>query len=955
VDLELRKALRDAIEASAAGPRLVKAIELQEDGSGWIEYNEAGLSIDPSAPGFKQGRTAIGDEELVRAYLLTRLVEDLKYAADPQVLRLEQVYKSVGRPGKGGRIDVLLRRPAKSDGQLGDGFLFIECKAPSEYDHDLKYVDGQLFRLSRQEVPRPRYLVYFTVELKEGELRDRSIVIDTEAYADFDAWSAAGQPIVDVLPPSYGRPLKRRFGNVADPTSDLQPLDKAATPEMFNRLRTEVHDVIWGGGGTNNNEVFVYITKLILIKIFDEHLTAPGEAYRFQRLGDALEPETPAALTSRMNELYREAENSYLALPEASGGPAFDAARISPEKLAFVVGRLEGLSLTENIHPGDLLGEFFEQIVAADFTQTKGQFFTPMKIVRFMLELSEAVPKAKDSMLTKLDANGRPLLPFVIDPSCGAGSFLIEYMRLVRSALGDPEVRGQLAPRLRDYHDQWFGGSGNRWAQTFLFGIENNYDLGLAAKVNMVLHGDGSMNTWIASGLAPFSEYALEGRNNVLGGAHPGSTVYAGELNEQFDLIVSNPPFSLTLPDDERAKVSETFVELPVRVSEALFIERWFQLLRPGGSFCCIVPESILDTGGNREIRKFLLGHFRVRAVVSLPYDAFRPFTSTKTAILLAEKRSPEETEAWRAAYAREVFEQAGVDDHLCVGAALAELGWDSEELFMAEPESVGYKRRKNLPDLARPNDLVDESGAGGPSVIAAWRDASLASDASFGFRTSLGKVASRAGLRMDPKYRWLWDFMGGHVLGDPDRSEPLGEHLALVKLQKAPKGELDEERMVVDLEHVEPRQPPLSPEAPMLEEIGSTKVSFRGAELALSKLEPYLGKLLVEPPQEALGTTEWIGLSRRDRIPLLTLAYLLLLPEMLDAYRRLQSGKRHARLTPEELLDLRIEMPGKTEAEEMATALAAKRASILALREEASSVRIEMDAAFDFLRLPEG
>ena len=90
-----------------------------------------------------------------------------------------------------------------------------------------------------------------------------------------------------------------------------------------------------------------------------------------------------------MNDIYQQAENAYLALPRATEGPAFDPTRLSPEKLAYVVGRLEGLSVTENVHKGDLLGEFFEHIVSQDFTQSKGQFFTPQKLVRFMLALSD--------------------------------------------------------------------------------------------------------------------------------------------------------------------------------------------------------------------------------------------------------------------------------------------------------------------------------------------------------------------------------------------------------------------------------------------------------------------------------------------------------------------------------------------------------------------------------------
>jgi type I restriction enzyme M protein len=944
MDLELRRAIKAALDSSPAARKVIRSVAMDDNGRGSIAYEPAGVGVHPSAPGFSGATAAVGDEEMVRAYLLTALADELEYPADPQVLQVEQVYKAVGRPGKGGRADVLVRRPPAA-GRPGDAFLFVECKAPADYDHDLKYVDGQLFRLSLQEVPRPRYLVYYTVELKQGELRPRSLVIDTEVHGDFETWDEAGQPLLEGIPKRYGRAVKRRFGNVPAPTAEHQPLDRAVAPETFTRLQAELHDVIWGGGGTNNNEVFVYITKLILAKICDERSTPAGSPYEFQRFPS----ETPEELTARMNALYRDAEKRYLALTEPSSGPAFDTSRISAEKLAFVVGRLEGISLTENVHPGDLLGEFFEQIVAADFTQTKGQFFTPMKIVRFVLELCGAVEEARRSMLSEVDAEGRPRLPYLIDPSCGAGGFLIEYMRQVSRELGSPETCDGLSPRLRDHHDQWFGGSGNRWSQTFLFGIENNYDLGLAAKVNMVLHGDGAANTWIASGLAPFESYARDGRDNALSLATTRgweTSAYSGPLNERFDLVVSNPPFSLRFSQDEKNAVAHTFTELPAAVSEALFLERWYQLLRAGGKFCCILPESLLDTRANQRIRLFLLSHFRIRAVVSLPYEAFRPFTSTKTSVVLAEKRGAEETAAWRAALQAIEKEQPAAPEHEQAASALRRLGWAEEEIFMAEPREVGYKRRKNLADLSRPNDLMDESGEGADSVLARWRDPSRPPDPVLGFRTTLGALASRPGLRLDPKYRWLWDFQEGVAFGEAERARPLGEALAIVRLAKVRKGELAREREVIDLDQVESRQALLAAEPPKLYELGSDKVSFAGAEIALSRLEPYLGKLILSPPADALGSTEWVGLARTVEVPLLVIAYLLLLPELREAYRRLQAGKRHARLAPEELLDLRVAIPRGEAARELEEVLRAKRAEILALREAEQRVRGGIDAA---------
>ena len=145
---------------------------------------------------------------------------------------------------------------------------------------------------------------------------------------------------------------------------------------------------------------------------------------------------------------------------------------------------------------------------------------------------------------------------------------------------------------------------------------------------------------------------------------------------------------------------------------------------------------------------------------------------------------------------------------------------------------------------------------------------------------------------------------------GDPDASQPLRNILKVVRLPQVQKGELDAERSLIDLEYVESRQGLLRNDVPLVDTIGSQKVRFADCELAISKLEPYLGKVLVEPPADALGSTEWIGLRRTTDLPLQFVAYLLMLPDLCEAYRRLQSGKRHARFDPDEFLDLRVQLP---------------------------------------------
>lgn len=946
MDLSLRKAIYEAISNDQASSRVIESIDFNDDGNGFINYNLSNVFIANNVPGFTAGRTSITDEEMVRAYLLLRLITHYQYPSTPQTLEVEKVYKPVGRPqGKGGRIDVQVRKPSESG--VGDSYLFIECKAPDKFDEDLDLIDGQLFRLSRQEPKRPKFLIYYTTELKVDGLKERIILIDTEAFPDFQSWDQAGQPITDTIPQNYGVALKRRYANVPAETNFQRPLDKETTPETFHRLRTDIHDVIWGGGGTNNNEVFVIIMRLILCKIFDEKETPPNTEYQFQRFGNAISPESSDVLVERMNTLYQTAEDSYLALSQPSAGPAFDTSRVSSEKIAYVIGRFEGLSITENRHPGDLLGEFFEQIISQDFTQTKGQFFTPIKLVKFMLQLSGAATKAQDTMLHARDHLGRPRLPYVIDPACGSGTFLIEYMKLITSTLGNETTSASLPNRIQESHSVWFSGpSGNVWAREYLFGIENNYDLGLSSKVNMVLHGDGSMNIWLKSALFPFEEYWAEGRNNILGISKKNpNTNYSVNVNEQFDIILSNPPFSIKFATEEKRKISDSFEAMSSAQSEAIFIERWYQLLREGGTFCCILPEAILDASTYSHMRFFLIKNFHIDAVISLPYDSFRPFTSTKTCIVLAKKRSEAEIAAFETSITTHSQRRRSVPTFDVISKVVEELGWAEDKIFMAEPKSVGYKRRKNLPDLLQPNLLYQEDTLGNIAAISPEEPETVLDyfhcsettppNSELGFWTNLRNIGSRKGFRLDPKYRWLWDYQSGIVFGDPTSVQPLSKILKIVKLPVETKGELSQDTNVIDLEYVESRQALVRDDTPILDIIGSDKVKFEGCDLVISKLEPYLGKIILNPNPSYIGSTEWVGLKILGDIPSLLLTYILMLPMMLESYRRLQSGKRHARFDPKEFLELRLELPNPDIFQTLAKSIEEQRKQIIVGRQQ--------------------
>ncbi|MED4051541.1 class I SAM-dependent DNA methyltransferase [Priestia megaterium] len=70
-----------------------------------------------------------------------------------------------------------------------------------------------------------------------------------------------------------------------------------------------------------------------------------------------------------------------------------------------------------------------------------------------------------------------------------------------------------------------------------------------------------------------------------------------------------------------------------------LFIERSIDICTPGGYILTTVPESLLFTSTTKSIRNFILDQCIVEAIISLPQHTFKPYTFTKSNLLLLRKK----------------------------------------------------------------------------------------------------------------------------------------------------------------------------------------------------------------------------------------------------------------------------------------------------------------------------
>jgi type I restriction enzyme M protein len=231
-----------------------------------------------------------------------------------------------------------------------------------------------------------------------------------------------------------------------------------------------------------------------------------------------------------------------------------------------------------------------------------GQYFTPRAIVKAMVEMSgidQLPPGAK-----------------VNDPACGVGGFLLEP--LLRKRPGDFRVPG---------------------AQLAYSGWDRDSKTIILAKANMLIHlsealdGDPTAAARIAPVLnETFSCFA----HSVTGSLREMP-------REQFDLILTNPPYVVSGSSTQREVIQDdaamrAYYSEPGVGMENLFLQMIINALRPGAHALVIVPDGLLARHQEKDLKKALLRRCCLEAIISLPVWAFYS-TPKRTYILIIRKK----------------------------------------------------------------------------------------------------------------------------------------------------------------------------------------------------------------------------------------------------------------------------------------------------------------------------
>ena len=629
-----------------------------------INYGSKIKSGDKTTSNFK------ANENFVVLECVNRLLE---IGYKPENIILEKIYRS--GHGTSGKLDILVM---KND----QAFLMIECKTwGTEFEKELNKIQkngGQLFTYFQQD-RATNYLTLYTsnFDSKINKINFVNCIIKIEPhYRDtsnvddlFDRWNKLFKDngIFEEGNTPYNIKSKALTLN------KLKKIKEEDSSFIFNRfLEILRHNVV-----SDKPNAFNKIFTLFLCKIVDEGRNE-NEELEFQWL----DTDTHISFQKRLTDLYKRGmlellekditdtsdeefdtkfknkiddkvkeqikniltelrlkKNNEFAIKEVFDDNSFeDNAKVVKE----VVELLQKFKIRYN-EKQQYLGDFFELLLTTGLKQEAGQFFTPVPIARFIIN-SIPLKELTENKIKKGNIND--LLPYLIDYACGSGHFLTESMDVLQNivnGIDESKLSQNIKKQIKSWKEYQF-----EWAFDYIYGIEKDYRLVKTAKVSCYLHGDGLAKVIHSDGIGNFiHEKGYKEKLKCV--SHDDR-----QDNKQFDIVVSNPPYSVSAFKNTLNRVDESFKlfgKLTDQSSEieCLFIERTKQLLKDGGYAGIILSSSMLSNKGIYEsAREIILKYFKIIAITEFGSNTFMA-TGTNTVTLFLERRNNYEWESFQS------------------------------------------------------------------------------------------------------------------------------------------------------------------------------------------------------------------------------------------------------------------------------------------------------------------
>ena len=255
------------------------------------------------------------------------------------------------------------------------------------------------------------------------------------------------------------------------------------------------------------------------------------------------------------------------------------------EKLVKLLSGVAEMNLGDvKGHDIDAFGDAYEYLMtmyASNAGKSGGEFFTPADV---------------SELLTRLGTVGKTEINKVYDPACGSGSLLLKAEKV----LGKDAIRNGF------------------------YGQEINITTYNLCRINMFLHDVG------------FDKFNIACEDTLISPQHWD--------DEPFELIVSNPPYSIKWAGDSNPllindpRFAPAGVLAPKSKADMAFIMHSLSWLAANGTAAIVCFPGIMYRGGaEKKIRKYLIDNNFIDCIIQLPSNLFFG-TSIATCIMVLKK-----------------------------------------------------------------------------------------------------------------------------------------------------------------------------------------------------------------------------------------------------------------------------------------------------------------------------
>jgi len=420
----------------------------------------------------------------------------------------------------------------------------------------------------------------------------------------------------DVRPRADKERKLRELANSKDSMKKLNKIESDRDNNLrfqFDRVLLEIRESLHRRGRfSSRNESLEEVCKLLLaqIKLVQSRRDAL-ESYSGKITSKAMATKLINSINDVITSSLPEGIHDTLPIDEF-------LLKITPEEFKLLDELCTAFSKVSwdaigNVVLLDLFNETFSKFLSDSFGEEKqlGQYLTPVEVVRMMVKIAISNLSDEDTRLL-LDPKKCKQFGYILDPSCGVGSFLVEIVH-------------QLLPRVIEKH-------GENSAKEWLVNMGKYVLFGLDKSTRMLKI---AVTHFAAIGLNCQNIYSLNSLD-----LHDNSNILRKKLEKNVGLILSNPPFGAEFKgsDLQGYKIyTEWTSTVPKKVdSEILFVERYIDWLKESANCIVVLPDSILTNKAIfADLRAGISDKIIVNKVISFPQETFAAAgTTAKTSVV---------------------------------------------------------------------------------------------------------------------------------------------------------------------------------------------------------------------------------------------------------------------------------------------------------------------------------